>query len=97
MTVAPDALVVGEMEPHAAPVQFVPVSDHVTPKFCASFATFAAKVCVTPPVARFVVPGVTDTVGTIPTVIVAAPDFVPSATEVAVSVIAPVGIALGAV
>ncbi len=30
MTVAPDALVVGEMEPHAAPMQFVPVSDHVT-------------------------------------------------------------------
>jgi hypothetical protein len=99
VTAAPDALVVGEIEPHAAPVQFVPDTDQVTPRFCASFETFAVNVCVTAPVARFAVPGVTDTVGGVDEVseIAATADFVPSATEVAVSMIVPVGIAPGAV
>ena len=99
VTAAPEALVVGEIDPHAAPAQFVPDTDHVTPRFCASFVTFAVNVCVTAPVARFAVPGVTDTLGGVDEVneIAAAADFVPSATEVAVSVIVPVGIAPGAV
>ena len=98
VTATPDALVVGEMEPQATPVQFVPETDHVTPKFCASFATFAVKVCVTPPVARLAVPGVTDTVGAAaPSVIVADADFDVLATDVAVRVIDPVGTAVGAV
>ena len=99
VTAAPEALVVGEIEPHATPVQFVPDSDHVTPRFCASFETLAVNVCVTAPVARFAVPGVTDTLGGVDAVseIAAVADFVPSSTEVAVSVIVPVGIAPGAV
>jgi hypothetical protein len=99
VTAAPDALVVGEIDPHAAPVQFAPAIDHVTPRFCASFVTFAVNVCVIAPVARLAVPGVTDTLGGVDAVnVIAAPaDFVPSATEVAVSVIVPAAIALGAV
>src|SRR6201996_727372 len=99
VTAAPEALVVGEIDPHSAPVQFVPDTDHVTPRFCASFVTFAVNVCVTAPVARFAVPGVTDTLGGVDAVseIDAAADFVPSEREVAVSVIIPVGIAPGAV
>jgi hypothetical protein len=99
VTTPPETLVVGEIDPHAAPVQFAPDTDHITPRFCASFVTFAANVWVIPPVARFAVPGVTDTLGGVDAVseIAAAADFVPSATEVAVSVIVPVGIALGAV
>jgi hypothetical protein len=92
VTATPEALVVGAIEPHAAPVQFVPDTVHVTPKFCASFETLAVNVCVTAPVARFAVPGVTDTLGgeggagAAAKVIVAFADFVLSSTAVAVSV-----------
>ncbi|HEY4907193.1 MAG TPA: hypothetical protein VIH74_07050 [Candidatus Acidoferrum sp.] len=105
VTAAPEALVVGEIVPHTAPMQFVPDIDHVTPRFCASFATFAVKVCVTPPVARFAVPGVTDTLvgaGVVPgagvNVIVAFAVLVVSSTAVAVSVtVGGFGTAAGAV
>jgi hypothetical protein len=95
----PEAVVVGEIEPHAAPVQFVPETDHVTPRFCVSFATLAVKICVTPPVARFAVPGITDTLVELEDIkaIAADADFEVSATEVAVRVIVPAEIALGAV
>jgi hypothetical protein len=33
VTATPDALTAGVIVPHAAPVQFVPVIDHVTPRF----------------------------------------------------------------
>lgn len=104
VTAAPEALVVGEIDPHAAPVQFVPDTDHVTPRFRASFATFAVNVCVTAPVARFAVPGVTDTLGGVggagaaANVMVAFADFVASSTAVAVSVtVGGFGTAAGAV
>jgi hypothetical protein len=102
VTTAPAALVVGEIEPQPAPMQFVPDRDHATPRFCASFVTFAVKVCVTPPVAMFAVPGVTDTVGGDGgggvNAIVAFADFVASSTDVAVSVtIGGFGTAAGAV
>jgi hypothetical protein len=99
VTAAPDALVVGEIEPQAAPVQLVPEIDQITPRFCASFATFAVKVCVTPPVGIFAVPGVTDTLvdADVVNAIDAEADFDSSVTEVAVSVIVPVGAAVGAV
>jgi hypothetical protein len=95
----PDALVVGAIAPHAAPVQFVPDIDQATPRLSGSFATFAVKVCVTPPVGRFAVPGVTATVGDNPafSAMLAEADFEVSATDVAVSVIVPVGTAPGAV
>jgi hypothetical protein len=101
----PEAVVVGEIEPQRAPMQFVPEIDHVTPRFCGSFATFAVKVCVTPPVARFAVPGVTDTLVEVPVVpdagvnvIVAFADLVESSTAVAVSVtVGGFGTAAGAV
>jgi hypothetical protein len=92
VTATPEALVVGAIEPHAAPVRFVPDTVHVTPKFCESFETLAVNVCVTAPVARFAVPGVTDTLGgeggagAAAKVIVAFADFVLSSTAVAVSV-----------
>ncbi len=102
VTAAPEALVVGEIAPHAAPVQFVPETNHVTPRFCASFTTFAVKVCVTPPVTRLAVPGVTDTVvggaGAAVKVIVAFAALDVSSTAVAVSVtVGGFGTAAGAV
>jgi hypothetical protein len=107
VTAAPDALVAGDTDPHAAPTQFVPDTDHVTPKLCASFVTFAVKLCVTPPVARLTIPGVTVTAtlaggggvtGAAIKVIAAFADFVASSTDVAVSVtVAGLGIVLGAV
>jgi len=105
VTAAPEALVVGEIEPQTAPMQFVPEIDHVTPRFCASFATFAVKVCVTPPVAMFAVPGVTDTVVGVAVVpaagvneIVAFAVLLVSSTAVAVRVtVGGLGTAVGAV
>jgi hypothetical protein len=98
----PEAVVVGEIEPHKAPIQFVPEIDQVTPRFCESFATFAVKGCVMPPVARLAVPGVTDTVsgaaGGAVKVIVAFADSDVSSTDVAVSVtVGGFGTAAGAV
>jgi hypothetical protein len=70
----------------------------VTPRFCSSFVRFALKVCVTPPVARPAVPGVTDMIGGGgASEIIAPADFEESAMDVAVNMIVPVGIALGAV
>lgn len=43
VTVAPDALVVGEIVPQAAPVQFVPETVHIAPKFEGSFTTVATS------------------------------------------------------
>lgn len=43
VTVAPDALVLGEITPHAAPVQLGPETVHVTPRFRGSFWTVATS------------------------------------------------------
>jgi hypothetical protein len=37
MTIAPEALDVGDTAPHAAPLQFAPATDQVTPLFWESF------------------------------------------------------------
>ena len=99
VTATPDKLEVGITVPHVAP-QPAPDTAQVTPLFPVSFCKVAVNACV-PPVWTLVV--VSDNVtaigaGAAVTVIVAATDFVPSATEVAVSVTAAgVGTLAGAV
>jgi len=86
--------------PHVAPEQPLPESDHVTPLFCESFCTVAAKPAVVKTCTDVDV-GLTPTEigsGAAVTVMVADADFVESATEVAFSVtVAGVGTAEGAV
>lgn len=43
MTVAPDALAVGDTVPQAEPVQLGPETVHVTPRFAGSFDTVATS------------------------------------------------------
>jgi hypothetical protein len=93
----PEALVVPDKVPHVAPLQPAPLSVHVTPLFCASFATVAVKLCPCP-VCTVAAVGATLTPTAVVTVIVAAHTFVPSATEVAVNVtVAGFGAPAGAV
>jgi hypothetical protein len=100
VTGAPEALPAADNLPHEPPLQPAPDNDQLTPLFCESLATVAAKFCV--PLTETVV-DVGDSVTMITgpagvTVIVAAADFVPSATDVAVSVtFAGVGTVPGAV
>ena len=86
--------------PHVAPLHPAPESDQLTPLFCVSFCTDAVKLAPVETCTEPVV-GLTDTemAGGAPvTVITAAADFVPFATEVAVSVtVAGVGTVAGAV
>jgi len=96
----PDALAPLESVPQVAPLQPTPDSAQVTPWFCVSFVTVAVKTCVPPEACTVALGGATLTAiaGGAVTVIVAAPDFVPSATEVAVKVtVAGEGTAAGAV
>ena len=84
-------------EPHAG-VQVVPVavvSVHVTPRLFKSFCSVAVKVCAGPPISSVLGVGDTETViiAEALTVMAAVPDFVASATEVAVSVGALLGAA----
>jgi hypothetical protein len=88
VTGAPDAVLAAESVPHVAALQPDPDNVQFTPLFPASFATIAVNIIVLP-MGTVVVLGerVTET----PTaaavmVIVAAAVFVPSATEIAVSV-----------
>lgn len=83
----PDALDDVERTPHAAPEQPVPLSDHVTPLFCASLATVAVKFCVRLTVTLAVV-GATVTAIAGTTVIVAEAVRAASVTEAAFSVTA---------
>jgi hypothetical protein len=88
VTGAPEALLGADNVPQVPPLQPAPDSDQVTPLFCESLATAAAKFCV-PPTETLVVVGDSVTMITGPagvTAIVAAAVFVPSVTEVAVSV-----------
>ena len=48
VTAAPEALAAADSVPHAEPEQPTPPSIQVTPLFCASFCTVAARVCVCP-------------------------------------------------
>jgi hypothetical protein len=86
--------------PHVAPEQPVPESDQVTPLFCESFCNVAVKAAVVETCTDVEV-GLTPTEignGAAVTVIVAAADFVPSATDVAFSVtVAGAGTPAGAV
>jgi hypothetical protein len=96
----PDALLLAESVPQVAPVQPAPVSDQLTPLFCASFVTVAEKGFVPPLAWTFAEVGRIATLitgGTV-MVIIATADFVASATEVAVRVtVAGEGTAGGAV
>jgi hypothetical protein len=86
----PDALADADSVPQTAPLHPVPDSVQVTPLFCESFCTVAVKACV-PPVTTLAVVRDRATLiagGLAVTVIVAAPDLVPSLADVAVSVIA---------
>jgi hypothetical protein len=96
---APDALLAAESVPHAAPLQPVPDNAQVTPLFCESFATVAAKVVAVPTATlALVCDKITVMLGAVVTVIAAAPVFVPSATEVAVNAtLAGLGTPAGAV
>ena len=96
---APEALEVADKVPHVAPLQPVPESVQVTPLFCESFVTVAVKFCVSPVCTLGLVGAtLTEITGAAVTVIVAVPCFVPSATEVAVSVtVAGLGTLAGAV
>jgi hypothetical protein len=49
VTAVPDALVVAESVPHAAPVQPAPESFQLTPLFCVSLVTVAVNFCVPGP------------------------------------------------
>jgi hypothetical protein len=96
----PDALAFAESVPHAAPVQPTPLSAQFTPLFCASFVTVALNPCVPPGAITVADAGATTTLitGGAVNVIVDAADFVPSLTDVAVSVTAAgVGTLAGAV
>ena len=85
---APDALDVADSVPQTFSLQLAPKSTQVTPLFCESFWIVAVKFWL-PPVGTLTDGG--DTVTTIApgaavTVIVAAADLLPSATDVALSV-----------
>ena len=86
--------------PQLAPEQPVPESDQVTPLPCESFCNVAVKAAAVDTctdVERGLMPTEIGS-GAAVTVIVAVPDFVPSATEVAFSVtVAGVGTDAGAV
>jgi hypothetical protein len=95
----PDALDAADKVPQVVPLQPAPDNVQLTPLFCESFVTVAVKFCVSP-VCTFALVGATLTAitGAAVTVIVAVPFFVPSVTEVAVSVtLAGTGTLLGAV
>ena len=97
----PDALVAADRLPHEAPPHSEPASDQVTPLFEGSPVTVAVMVVVAL-TATVAVVGAIDTeipAGVVePIVIVADADFVPSVTDVAVSVtVAGLGAAAGAV
>jgi len=101
VTLAPDKLVVGETVPQVLAVQAAPDSAQLTRLFWLSFVTVALKVVV--PLTRTVavvwerVTAIGEA-GAAVIVIVAVADFVPSATEVALSVIfAGLGATAGAV
>jgi hypothetical protein len=99
VTAEPEALVVGETVPQAAPLQPVPVTVHVTPLLAESLATVAVKACVPFTVTLAVVSDKVTVIGAaaVVTVIVADADFVVSATDVAFSVtVAGLGTAAGA-
>ncbi len=99
VTGVPDAVLAAESAPQVAPLQPDPDKVQFTPLFPESFATVAVNVAVVlmGTVAE-VAERVTETVATAVTVIVAAAVFVPSATEIAVSVTTGgVGTAAGAV
>jgi len=96
----PEALVEEERVPQALPVQPVPERVQVTPLFCESLVTVAVKGCVAPPTCTFAEVGATETpmMGAAVTVMVAAANLLPLATEVAVKVtVAGVGTVAGAV
>src|SRR5216684_2287510 len=83
----PEALEFAESVPQAAPLQPVPESAQVTPLFCESFCTVAVNGCVALAATEAVVGAtLTEIGGGAVTVIVAAADFVPSLTDVAVRV-----------
>jgi hypothetical protein len=90
VTATPEALVAGATVPQVAPVHPVPDNAQLTPAFAVSFVTVALNACASPTVTLAVVSeSVTPTpVEAAVTVIVAAPAFVPSATDVAVAVTA---------
>jgi hypothetical protein len=101
VTLAPDKLVAGETVPQVLAVQAAPDSAQLTPLFWLSFVTVALKVVV--PLTRTVavvwerVTAIGEA-GAAVIVIVAVADFVPSATEVALSVtFAGLGTTAGAV
>ena len=86
--------------PHAAPLQPVPESDHVTPLAPVSFIKVAVKFCLPMPACTFAVVGesVIEITGAVVIVTVVESDFVLSACEVAVMVtVPPVGTVVGAV
>jgi len=87
-TGAPEALVIGVTDPHVAPLQPVPESVQFTPLFCASFVTLATKFCVWPTCTLAVIGEIpTAIIGPVVTVIAADADLLPSARDVAVSMI----------
>jgi hypothetical protein len=99
VTGAPDAVLAAESAPQVAALQPDPDTVQFTPLFPASFATVAVNIIVLP-MGTVVVFGerVTETPTAAAVVIVAAAVFVPSATEIAVSVTTGgVGTAAGAV
>jgi hypothetical protein len=95
-----DVVVTFVSVPQLAPEQPVPESDHVTPLFCESFCNVAVKAAVVDTCTDVEI-GLTPTEignGAAVTVIVAVPNFVPSATEVAFIVtVAGAGTDVGAV
>jgi hypothetical protein len=90
VTCWPEGLFAGTIVPQAAPVQLAPDSDQVTPWFLASLATVAVNsrllFVTTPPPAAGVRVTLTPAGVAAVTVIAAAADLFPSATEVAVKV-----------
>ena len=97
----PEALAFADKMPQAAPLHPLPLKFQVTPLFCVSFCKVAAMLCVFPVCTENVVGlTVTEIAALEDAVIVrvAAADFVPSVTDVAVAVtIAGLGTAAGAV
>jgi hypothetical protein len=96
----PEALAFADISPHNPSLHSELSSFQVTPLFAGSLVTVAVNACISP-TGTFAVLGFTVTVigaAAVVTVIVAVPDFVPSVTEVAVSVtVAGVGALAGAV
>jgi hypothetical protein len=97
--VAPDAVVAGATDPHAAPLQPAPDTVQLTPLFWLSLVTLATNVCVRSAVTLALIGAISTVItGPVVTVITADAVLVLSATDVAVSMtVAGEGGAAGAV